>query len=334
VKLSIVIPTFNRNATLCQNLPALLAQINDDVELTILDNASTIPVSYSIKNVLEMYPTKVVNVIRNKANIGAAANILRSFEVASAPWLWILGDDDAVSENAIKDIIKTIQEYPTCVFLNFSTEPMFVQKLRPITFETVGQLGFIEGLDYAGNVNFMSVGLWHVPSIIKTMPAAYHYAYSMSPTFAMLLSILGKDGRCLFSNKAIIQSISNADVSTKWQFTQFILGWNTILELIMQDSARKTLARKMQKWHSPENVLVYFLAEANAKKFGEFYYLVASNRISLYVSRFSQFRFFLYRPLFLYPKYGWALVQFLINIAILLKLKQVDLNDIINRSKN
>jgi GT2 family glycosyltransferase len=119
MKLSIVIPTYNRNATLCKNLPALLVQINKDVELIILDNASTTPVADSIKNILEMCPDIAVTVSRNKTNIGAAANILRSFEVASSPWLWILGDDDIVGKNAVSDLLQTIEEYPQCIFFNF-----------------------------------------------------------------------------------------------------------------------------------------------------------------------------------------------------------------------
>jgi len=334
MKLSIVIPTYNRNATLCENLPALLAQINEDVELIILDNASPIPVADSIKNILEMYPEVPVTIIRHKINIGGEANFLRAFEIVESPWLWILGDDDIVSKTAVFDVIQAIEAHPECMFMNFLTRLMFLENFRPLAFETIGQHGFVQGVDYPGNINFMSVGVWHVPSVLSAISTTYHFAYSMSFTYVMLLSALGDTGRCLFSNNVIVEVVTTAPANTKWQFHKFIMGWNTILELPMKRTTREILARKMYSWHSPESVCIFILAEAAAESSNGYFYMLACNRLSPYVGFFARTRFFLYRPLFWYPKIGWPLAAAILKLAVRLKIKKVDINDIVERSFN
>jgi glycosyltransferase involved in cell wall biosynthesis len=334
MKLSIVIPTYNRNTTLFENLPTLLMQIKEGVELIILDNSSTIPVVQSIQPLLDEYSDVPITILRHKINIGAEANFLRSFEIAASPWIWILGDDDVVSENAVVDAIQTIEAHTDCIFFNFITSSMSISKLRPLDFETVGQHGFVTGLDYPGNINFMSVGIWHAPSFLSAVPNTYHYAYSMSFTFIMLLSALGNTGRCLFSNKALIDTVNTAPANTKWQYRKFIMGWNTILELPMSNATRKMLASKMYSWHAPESVCIYFLAEAAAKQFRGHYYVLVSNRLTPYVGIFARVRFLLYRPLFWYPKIGWSLAEFILKMAVRLNIKKVDIKDIVDRSTN
>jgi glycosyltransferase involved in cell wall biosynthesis len=333
-KLSIVIPSYNRNATVLVNLPILLAQLNPEVELQILDNCSKEPLAETLASLIAGPGGDGVKIIRHAANIGAAANILRSFEVASAPWLWILGDDDVLTPDAVSLALKAIEDHPEANFINFRTSTMAKQGLRPKPFTTVGQADFVRNHDYPGNVNFMSVSLWRLQTILPSIHLAYHYAYSMSSTFVLLLTSLRETGQCHFSSDIVVDTVTTAEASTKWHFSDFILGWNTILELPMVDDTRRAMARKMYSWHSPENVTVYLLAEALKNSNGVDRYYLAVNRFAPYIGRFASLRFQLYKLLFWSPKLGWLIVVNVVRLANHLKLKNIDLNDIIERVKS
>ena len=334
LKLSIVIPTYNRNKTLHDNIDRLLFQLREDVELKILDNASPTPVSETLADKLAVYPNSNIEIIRNKTNIGAYANILRSYEIANSKWLWILGDDDIVSHTAINDILRCISERKDATFINFTTDVMRLQGMRPVSFDTHGQNDFVAGLDHAGSVNFMSIGIWHVDSVLPVLGVAYHYAYSMSPTFVLLLSALGANKTCHFSNITLIEQTSIVEYESRWRFSNFILGWNTILELPMSRICRATLAKKMKSWHSPENVCVYLLAEAAVQNGNDRLFLIVARRLSIYLSTNERIRFLIYRVFFIHPPLGWSIVRALVVLSIKLGLKSSDLTDIVGRSRN
>lgn len=333
MKLSVVIPSYNRNAILLNTLPILLEQLRPNVELCILDNCSSTPLAETLAGLMDRYSSANVKIIRHVSNIGGDANILRSFEVVCSPWIWILGDDDLISPNAIDIILQTIDDHPDCVFVNFATSTMREKGLRPKSFDSVGQAGFVENLDYPGNVNFMSVGIWNVSSALPSMYKAYKYIYSMSPTYSLLLTILGDTGRCHFSDRVLVDTVTTADASTKWHFGDFILGWNTILELPMADGTRRVLARKMYSWHAPENVCVYLLAEAAYRNEGGRRFALVSHRLAPYISSFARLRYRVYQFLFLAPSFSWPIVAAIIRLSVRLKIKGVDLADILERAR-
>jgi len=330
--LSIVIPTYNRNDIILANIERLLVQMRDRVELIILDNSSFVPVEDTLAVILDRYSHHDVKVYRNKINIGANANILRSFEFATAEWLWILGDDDVVSKTAIDDILKTIKEHREAVFINFSTEIMRKKGLRAVSYDTCGVEDFAERLDYAGNINFMSVSVWRVEPVKGKINISYHYAYSMSATFVLLLSVLGVDNVCYYSNCVLIEEATLADYVNRWRFRDFILGWNTILELPMSAKTRSALALKMISWHRPENVAAYLLADAVAQNVGSFYYDIAVHRLAPYLGVGTRLRFLIYRILFIWPHIGWSIVKRVIKLAVKYGYYGVDLRDIEGRS--
>ena len=55
MKLTIAIPTYNRNEILKANLGKLLPQVTKECRVIIFDNCSDVPVKDSIQNLLEVY---------------------------------------------------------------------------------------------------------------------------------------------------------------------------------------------------------------------------------------------------------------------------------------
>ncbi len=116
--LTIAIPTFNRNKILHRTLELIIPQMESWVELIIVDNNSAIPVSETIRNLCEEYPNLNVRIVRNSANIGANANVLRCIEYCESEYIWILGDDDFPIENVLKKIFLKLESRDP-VWVNF-----------------------------------------------------------------------------------------------------------------------------------------------------------------------------------------------------------------------
>ena len=116
MKISVVIPTFNRPNYLYK----LLTQFDNENylpdEILVINNCSDL--HYEEKSYINIKPKMIVN----KINIGGAGNIIRCFEEAESQWLWIIGDDDEIKPNAIDIIrndIKNNQDAATIFYSNY-----------------------------------------------------------------------------------------------------------------------------------------------------------------------------------------------------------------------
>ena len=78
-----------------------------DCKITIRDNASP----DETQEICEKYSKLFKNmyVIRNNKNIGGCANVLRSYEQATYPYVWVLGDNDYLNFDKCGDFIEAIE---------------------------------------------------------------------------------------------------------------------------------------------------------------------------------------------------------------------------------
>jgi len=104
--LSIYIPTYKRTE-LGRLLSSLAPQLDERVEVIISDND---PDGLGYGYVVEYLSGTGARVdySRRKFNIGGDANILRGFHVGTAPWIWIMGDDDWALPGAVSRIIEEL----------------------------------------------------------------------------------------------------------------------------------------------------------------------------------------------------------------------------------
>ncbi len=106
-KIEIVIPTFNRASYLNDTLQYLLDSPFKNCKITVRDNASP----DETPKICEKY-SKLFNnlhIIRNNKNIGGNANILRSYEQATYPYVWVLADNDYLNFDRCEDAIAAIE---------------------------------------------------------------------------------------------------------------------------------------------------------------------------------------------------------------------------------
>lgn len=240
MRMTIVIPTYNRNEILLKNICHLLPQLTSQCKLLIIDNHSDVYVSETLLPVLNEFPDVRCEIVRNRVNIGAVANILRSFEMCQTEWLWILSDDDTVRPDAIATILEYTDLYPDSLYFNFSSELYS----RDDLFITKGSEEFIEKLDSFWNALFISTGVYKTSAIVSNLRVAYTYAYSQAPQFVILLTSLDRDGSCVFSNRRIV-TWNPPHIEQQWSFVNVCLGIMTILELPLEAQLREKLAEKI-----------------------------------------------------------------------------------------
>ena len=103
----ISIPTWNRSAYLKGLLVQLISQIDagklqDRVQILVSNNNSEDDTEAIVKVLQQSCP--YLDYHKNEINIGAKSNVLKSMEIADSKYVMVLGDDDRVNENAIKNI--------------------------------------------------------------------------------------------------------------------------------------------------------------------------------------------------------------------------------------
>ena len=240
VKLTVAIPTYDRNCILRESLERLLPQLDETTTLLILDNSSPVPVARAVEETLAAFPRVTCRVIRNRVNVGANANILRCIEHCETQWAWILGDDDVVYPDALAAVLDAASANHECVYINFAADVA-----RGCDFSTKGLTEFTLRLDGSANVPWISASLYNISRVRSNLRFGYHLTYSMLPHVALLLTSIGADGQCFFSKKQVIDRTVTPAAQDKWSMINFALGSAVLLDLPLRPDIREQLATKL-----------------------------------------------------------------------------------------
>lgn len=206
--LTIAIPTYNRKNYLENCLNRLIHQLTDEVQIVVRDNHST---NYDFHDFIKSYVSKYgIIAHQNKCNIGIEGNITRLFDDCDTQWLWVLGDDDYILDDAISIVLNRIKNNPSKIYIKFSC---------PIQKETVGLNEFADYFRIKGEFGrsfFISIGL-HNTGISKEV-IQWQYRY-MSTMIGQILRVvkyleLHDDGECLFCTEDLL-NIHGTDISWK-----------------------------------------------------------------------------------------------------------------------
>jgi glycosyltransferase involved in cell wall biosynthesis len=110
LKLSVIIPTYNRPDRLSKSLSCYLKNQRQDIEFIIMDNASPSDIG-SVVSSAAHGDTRVVY-HRNPQNIGFSRNLFHGFMHAKAPYIMVMPDDDYVTQGFFDLIIQAFENNP------------------------------------------------------------------------------------------------------------------------------------------------------------------------------------------------------------------------------
>jgi len=226
IKLTIAIPTFNRNLILKKNLAYLLPQLTSECEVLILDNASPVPVSKTLKNLLTKYSKLNIRIIRNLFNVGGDENTFRCIEYALGEYVWWLGDDDIVSEIAVDLIFSEINHECNPAVINMHANIKGHQKRK--WFYGKGSILFLEQFKNFNEALFISCMIFKKKYAVKYLVTLFHSQTSCSGQLVLMTKILNDSEFFIVSNKSIINDAGEArKIESQSYFINTLINLNT-----------------------------------------------------------------------------------------------------------
>ncbi len=113
MKISIILPVFNVEKYLCNCLDSCVKQkdavLNKDYEIICINDGSTDGSSDILKQYEELYDIKVFSY--DNGGLSVARN--RGTILASGDYIWWIDSDDYIAGDAICQLIKVTQKYPS-----------------------------------------------------------------------------------------------------------------------------------------------------------------------------------------------------------------------------
>lgn len=124
MKLTIGIPTYNRVKNLKMNLEQLVEIIRnldftENIDIYVSDNCSTDDTQQVVKNFIDSNRDIKIVFTRNNQNLGVVKNICNILYSSEAEYLMLLGDDDYISEEYLKNVLNEINQNISCIIPSY-----------------------------------------------------------------------------------------------------------------------------------------------------------------------------------------------------------------------
>ena len=178
--IDIFLITYNRVEKLERTLGRLFADDSPikNFEIKILDNASTDGTESFCRASVQKHPNIVY--LRNIINLGISGNIIKSMELASKKWFWVLCDDDDYDWSRWNEIAEALISDTYDI-----VHTTFVEGKRNETYPyLINEEAFIPTSIYNTR---------HITSL--TMQNAYGMAYTLLPHHAIGCKVINENGR-------------------------------------------------------------------------------------------------------------------------------------------
>jgi abequosyltransferase len=106
IRLSICIPTYNFGEFIGETLKSVVDQAGDDVEIIVVDGASTDNTASVVRDFQKHFPRLTYYLLDKKGGIDK--DIAKSMEMAKGDYCWLLSSDDVLKRGAIDRILSEI----------------------------------------------------------------------------------------------------------------------------------------------------------------------------------------------------------------------------------
>ena len=267
--LTIAIPTYNRPEQLKNTLSIIIPQIKKDqrVTLLILDNHSEIPVKQIF--IQEDLSFDRVQIIRNAYNIGGTANIMRCFELCETDWIWVLGDDDFPTKNAVEVLLEDTQ-YSHCYAyysVPYIKKPLFYLE----DSERVEHIGFESLMNRFNNeielMAFLSAAVFNMKKIRPYLIEGYSAANTGVPHLFMMFKALSQ-GESWMISKKIIADYNPPNQGEGWGFMTIAFAMPCLLGMTSSRKEIKLIREYMiRSWRiSPKKILYSLIYKYRSEK--------------------------------------------------------------------
>lgn len=241
--LSICIPTYNRGKLAEVRLEELIPQLRPGLEILVVDNAST----DDTKDRVSRFLGPQVSYHRNPCNIGGGANLSACAQQASGNWIWLLGDDDSVTTDAVENAIKEAsQATENCAAIHFSwsCSDHAPQDRKIDSFNSVSSL--LSEIDI-GTALFISTTLYKRSLFIENAPSYMGAIFTSGPHLSIYLRGLDS-GNLVGRNSKLSLLKSQSGAGTRWSTIDAVIGLSSVPVFIRSAEGKRAYAKAFWKW--------------------------------------------------------------------------------------
>jgi abequosyltransferase len=127
ISLSICIATLNRGKFIGATLDSIICQATEQVEIVVLDGAST----DNTEEVIRTYQQKVprLRYFRQSANMGIDHDFAEAVSLAQGEYCWLFSDDDLLNPGAIQAVLNAIEGHYSLIIANAEVRNADLSKL-------------------------------------------------------------------------------------------------------------------------------------------------------------------------------------------------------------
>jgi len=115
-RLSICIATYNRAGYIGETLESIIPQVTDEVEIVIVDGASTDDTESVVKRYVQA--CRQIHYIRLSSKGGVDQDYCKAVELAEGEYCWLFPDDDLLKPHAISTVLNEISKGYSLVVVN------------------------------------------------------------------------------------------------------------------------------------------------------------------------------------------------------------------------
>lgn len=131
--LSVCIPTFNFGAFIGETLQSILCQATPDVEVLVLDSASTDETPMVVQDLQRKFPS--LRYVRAEHRGGIDRDMARVVELARGTYCWLFSADDVMVQGALLRVIKEVvteDDVYLCMHSNHSFSMRMIEPSHPV----------------------------------------------------------------------------------------------------------------------------------------------------------------------------------------------------------
>ena len=251
VRLTIVIPTYNRRERLIRTCRLLEKQTDKNFKVIILDNNS----DYNVETALKELSLKLnYSVVRNKFNIGLCGNLASALVQEAEGWVWTLSDDDVPMVNAVGCIKNNIVKYGEAVAFHYSICPELLKDTVQLkTFSDLLEIydnrmsDFATWERYEGDFVFFSNKVFNADFLKECSSDIFEYCGTVMPHLIPIIKALNEKREQVIFAKEQVVYYDAPEAGKHWDWIETATGVSTIMNypLELAEAEKKLLYRLM-----------------------------------------------------------------------------------------